>query len=155
MADVNAGLTFNNCRIGLLFRTGNHLNFFSPDEIAGFYTNKDRKGRFVFSMQPQLTIVAYNALLQGSLFKKRSGNWVDDTYVVQWQDINRIIYGFAFGITYETKFAGISITQHLQSKEFSQVKSHEYGNIGLVFKIRKKGSSTIKNEWLKQYKYWH
>ena len=146
LADVNAGLTFNNCRIGLLFRTGNHLNFFSPDEIAGFYTNKDRKGRFVFSMQPQLTIVAYNALLQGSLFKKRSQNWLDAAHVIKSQDINRVIYGFAFGITYETKFAALSITQHLQSKEFSQVESHEYGNISLVFKIRNKESSSIKNE---------
>lgn len=146
IADVNAGLTFNNCRVGLLFRTGKHLNYFSADEIAGVYTNKDRKGRFVFSMQPQVTIVAYNALLQGSLFKKRSSNWADDAYVIKWQDINRIIYGFAFGIAYETKFAGISISQHLQSKEFRQVKSHEYGNIGLIFKITKKGPSTVKNE---------
>ena len=146
LADVNAGLAFNNCRIGLLFRTGKQLNYFSSAEIAGFSTNKMHKGRFIFSMQPQLTIVGYNAILQGSLFKKRSSNWADDTYVIKRQDINRIIYGFAFGITYETKFAGLSFTQHMQRKEFRQVKRHEYGNVGLVFKIGKRGSSNRQNE---------
>jgi lipid A 3-O-deacylase len=137
-AEVNTGTTFNNCSVGLLFRTGKSLGYFSNYEIAGFNTKNNSKGRFVFFMQPQLTVVIYNEMLQGSLFKKRIGNVAEGAYVVKAEDISRLIVSFAFGFKYETKNAAISFSQHMQTREFNQVNGHEYGNISFVFKLNKK-----------------
>jgi lipid A 3-O-deacylase len=136
-ADINTGFNFNNCEVGLLIRIGNNLNYFSIDETAGFHTSRNRKGRFVFLIKPRLTAVAYNTLLQGSLLKKQKLNQRSDVYTISSSDISRVVYRLSFGFCYETKFGGISVNQHLQTKEFRQVESHEYGDIGLIFKFKK------------------
>jgi lipid A 3-O-deacylase len=136
-ADIHTGYTFNNCEVGLLIRIGNNLNYFSIDETAGFHTGRNRKGRIVFLIKPRLTAVAYNALLQGSLLKKQKLNQRSDVYTISSSDIRRVVYRLSFGFCYETKFGGISINQHLQTKEFRQVENHEYGDIGLIFKFKK------------------
>nr|MBP6688258.1 lipid A deacylase LpxR family protein [Lacibacter sp.] len=138
IADINAGYNFNNCKVGFLLRAGNNLNYFSLHETAGFTTKKNAKGRFIFLIQPQLTVVGYNALLQGSLLNKGNKTQSSNVYTISSSSINRFIYGFSFGIMYETNFGGVSINQHLQTKEFRQVQGHEYGDIGLVYKFKNK-----------------
>lgn len=135
-AGINAGYNFNNCKVGLLLRAGNKLDYFSVNETDGFYARKNRKGRLVFVLQPQITAIAYNALLQGSLLKTGMQKRRSNVYFINSSDISRIIYSLSFGLTYETNFGGISINQHLQTKEFRMVESHEYGDIGLIFKFK-------------------
>lgn len=135
-AGINAGYNFNNCKVGLLLRAGNKLDYFSADETGGIYTKNNREGRFFLVIQPQITAIAYNALLQGSLLKTGMQKRRSNTYFISPSDISRVIYSLSFGLTYETNFGGISINQHLQTKEFRMVENHEYGDIGLIFKFK-------------------
>lgn len=137
-AEINTGTTFNNSSVGFLLRLGRPANYFTSFETNHFKSKFNRKYRFIYFLKPQIRVVAYNALLQGNIFKKYVRNAVEENYIVKAEDISRFIYKLSFGVKFETKSFGLSISQHMQTREFIYVSSHEYGNISFFFSLKKR-----------------
>lgn len=100
--------------------------------MAGTYNDpygaaNKRKFRVHVYAQPQASVIAYNALLQGGLFTK------DNIYAIPSKDIERLVLSGRAGIVFN--IAGIYLEHFygISTKEFSTQKSFYWGGIQMGF----------------------
>ena len=87
-----------------------------------------------FFLNPSLTVVGYNAALQGGIINQPR-NVSKNDYHIATDSISRLIGKVQFGIKYEGKKIAASLSQVIQTAEFATVKHHEWGNISVSFRM--------------------
>ncbi|WP_212000651.1 lipid A deacylase LpxR family protein [Chitinophaga sp. HK235] len=124
---VDAVSTWGYARFGLI-----NPYFGDPD----LHTATRRKFQIYLMARPQFSITAYNALLQGGLFRSSDADF-EEHRKLQTSHMNPFIigmdYGFAIGIGRTT----ISYTQQTSSPWMSTTRKHSFGNITLLIPISK------------------
>lgn len=100
--------------------------------MAGTYNDpygvpNKRKFRVHVYAQPQASVIAYNALLQGGLFTK------DNIYAIPAKDIQRLVFSGRAGIVFN--IAGIYLEHFyaISTKEFSTQKPFYWGGVQMGF----------------------
>ncbi len=100
--------------------------------MAGTYNDpygvpNKRKFRVHVYAQPQASVIAYNALLQGGLFTK------DNIYAIPAKDIQRLVFSGRAGIVFN--IAGIYLEHFyaISTKEFSTHKPFYWGGVQMGF----------------------
>lgn len=131
---INASLgnTFSGLNVGVLFRTG-RINPFNhsaatQSNISTKLEQNLNKNEFYFFLKPSLTLVAYNATIQGGLFVKDKGP-------VTYQP-NRFVLAQQSGVAYASNRWTIDFSVIFKSKELPEAKrSEQYGSIGLYYRF--------------------
>lgn len=126
--ELNIGTVYTNASAGFTLRVGRLKSYFSNYDIINLGAENEVKKSLYFFSTPAITVVAFNGTLQGGLsdnqfFAKKN------EYTVKDGNLKRLLTRLAFGVKYEGNKLSVSISQILQTAEFSTVQHHEYGNI--------------------------
>ncbi|MFY7840069.1 MAG: lipid A-modifier LpxR family protein [Lacibacter sp.] len=128
------GNTFTNASIGVLLKTGK----MEKESSTSFWTGrlgtaaKDRryKTETVFFLEPMLQAQAYNATVQGGMFRRNKGNYI--------AELNPFIYVIKTGFVVAGPSVSFSAYYHLKQREAkSMIDPLEvYGAFALSFRFR-------------------
>ena len=121
MANVQTGTHDDKLGIGFSFMAG-HFN--SP------YSNtKNKKINYYLYAQPQVSLVGYDATLQGGLLNHSS------PYTISAKNISRVTFQGDYGLVFESGKLYLEYCQSVLTKEFSSGKLHRWGGvrIGIFF----------------------
>jgi lipid A 3-O-deacylase len=122
-AELRLGTINNKVSSGINFMAGRFNNRF------GSIKGKIRKAEYYFYGQSRVSLIGYDAGLQGGIFNRKS------PYVIAADDITRITFQADAGVIVNLGKLLLSYTQSFLSKEFRTGKYHRWGgfSIGFVF----------------------
>nr|WP_207428671.1 lipid A deacylase LpxR family protein [Pedobacter sp. SYSU D00535] len=126
------GSTFSGAGAGLLFRSGtiNKLtnSAMSASRISNSKLDTIPPEEFFFFARPSLHYVAYNATIQGGLFRENKGPVSHDP--------NRFLFSQELGVMYAKKRWTLNFSITFQSKETrNQEDSHQYGSASVFYRF--------------------
>jgi lipid A 3-O-deacylase len=130
---INAGTTFSGAGTGILFRTGRINQLFNSSHTNSIISNKAKteklnKKESYFYAKPQINFIAYDATIQGSMFKNDS----PITY-----DVKKFVFAQQIGFDYSTPRFTFDYSLIFKSREVeSLAKAHQYGIISLAYRFR-------------------
>lgn len=130
---INLGSTFSGVGIAPIFRIGrlNQLYHSALENavIGHAKTAKRKASEFYFYAKPQINFVAYDATIQGSLFKHNS----PVTF-----DIKPVVFEQHVGLTYSSNRFTIDFKAIFKTKEIKSVaKAQNYGSASLYYRFGK------------------
>lgn len=115
---VKVGSLHTNASLGLNATLGIINNAFN--------TSKD-KFNFYFYAQPVVSVVGYDATLQGGLFNKKS------PYVIADKEINRLTAQYNYGFILKTKTLYFEYSRSSLTREFKSGNAAKWGGIKIGF----------------------
>lgn len=119
--DLNAGTLHTDARAGFQFQAG------KAEPVFGLTKNeKWPKSEYYFFAKTNISIVAYNALLQGGMFNH------DNIFTLKGNEIQRVVGNAEVGIHARYKGVGIELAQHYLSPEYKGGMWHQWGRISLL-----------------------
>lgn len=122
IAGATLGNTFTNANLGAAFLVG-RFNDNSSTVFWGSELNQQQSESF-FYFYPQIVLSAYNATIQGGLFRKDKGDFTGK--------LNRTLYKQQFGWMYSHRAFSMGLALIYESKEsLTQLFPQWYGNITL------------------------
>ncbi len=120
--DLNAGTLHTDAGAGFQFQAG------KAEPVFGLTKNeKWPKAEYYFFAKTNISIVAYNALLQGGMFNH------DNIFTLKGNEIQRVVGNAEVGIHARYKGVGIELAQHYLSPEYKGGMWHQWGRISLLF----------------------
>lgn len=127
VSKASLGNTFTNAAAGVLFKTG----WLNAEHESGYWSGNlgasektFRKNEFIFFLEPTVQYQAYNATVQGGLFRKDKGSFTTD--------IKPIVFQTKTGIMLTGNRMGFRWYYTFRGKEGSLMKTGEHwGTIGL------------------------
>jgi lipid A 3-O-deacylase len=131
-SELNLGTTFSNAGVGVLFRAGKINQLFNSAATNSIISNNAKtekltRNEFFFYAKPQLNVIAYDATLQGSMFKNDSPITFEPKSVVFAQQV---------GFDYSTPRFTIDYSLTFKSKEVkSTALAHQYGTIAMYYRF--------------------
>jgi len=128
-AGANIGTIFNNINGGLYFRTGSFTPVFRGLSTIYGSTSKKDNLQYWFFIKGETNLVFYNATLQGSMFSSES------PYIIQSQDINRLILNLSIGFAMYYKKVGFEFQNFYLSPEFTNAYDFRWGRVKLIFQF--------------------
>lgn len=129
---ANLGNTYSGLNAGVLFRTG-HLNPFyhSVATQSNVAVNQEQNllaEEFYFYLKPSLNFVAYNATIQGGLFR-------DDKGPVSFNP-KRFVFAQEIGLAYAKNRWTANFSVIFKTKEIDHLKkSEQYGSVDLYYRF--------------------
>lgn len=129
---ANVGTTFSGAGAGILLRAGNINQLFNTSYLnASIGNNAKTKGlvpkEIFFYVKPQLNFIAYDATVQGSMFKDNSPITFDVKPIVFAQQL-----GFNFSSQrFTADFGVIFKTREIKSS----ARAHQWGSISLAYRF--------------------
>jgi lipid A 3-O-deacylase len=128
---ANLGTTFSSLGLGILARTGNINQLFNSVSTNSRIQNKAEidkpKTEFFFYVKPQLSIVAYDATVSGSMFNNDS----EVTF-----NTKPLVFAQQLGINYSTSQFTIDYSLFFKSREIkSTAIAHQYGSISVLYRF--------------------
>jgi lipid A 3-O-deacylase len=120
-AEVRLGTLNNKISGGINFMAGRFNNVFGSTE------DKKKKAACYFYGQSRISLVGYDASMQGGIFNKKS------PYTIAAQDISRITFQADAGIIVNFRKLYLSYTQSFLTKEFRTGKYHRWGGFSIGF----------------------
>ncbi len=120
-----------NLRLGTLFTNASAGLTATIGIINSPFTTVKNKNKFQFYIysQPIVSVIGYDATLQGGLFNKKS------PYTISSNSINRFTAQFNYGIVLQTKTLYFEYSRTLLTREYDLGNSAEWGGIKIGFKI--------------------
>ena len=118
LAEARVGTHNNKLSGGINFMAGRFTKKFLP------VTNK-KKVEFYLYAQSKLSLIGYDASLQGGIFNRKS------VYTISAVDINRVTVQTDAGMILNLKKFFLSYSRSFLSKEFITGKSHRWGGISV------------------------
>ncbi|MFP5081962.1 lipid A deacylase LpxR family protein [Pedobacter sp. JCM 36344] len=129
---ANAGTTFSGAGAGILFRAGSINQLFNSSYLnASIGNNVKTKGlvpsEIFFYAKPQLNFVAYDATVQGSIFKNNS----PITF-----DAKPIVFAQQIGFNYSSQRFTVDFGVIFKTKEIeSSARAHQWGAISMYYRF--------------------
>ncbi len=129
---ANVGTTFSGAGAGILFRAGGLNQLFNSSYTNAVIGNHAKtkvlaKREVFFYAKPQLNFVAYDATIQGSMFKDNS----PVTF-----DIKPLVFAQQIGFNYSSQRFTFDFGMIFKSKEIkSSAKAHQYGSISMFYRF--------------------
>ncbi|MES2830137.1 MAG: lipid A deacylase LpxR family protein [Bacteroidota bacterium] len=129
---ANAGTTFSGAGLGVLLRAGNINQLFNSSSTNSFIGNNLKSKGLVtkevfFYVKPQLNYIAYDATVQGSLFKNNS----PVTF-----DVKPIVFAQQVGFNYSSQRFTFDFGLIFKTKEIeSNARAHQYGSISMFYRF--------------------
>ena len=128
---AQAGTTFSGAGAGVLFRAGKVNQLFNTAYTNAVIGNSATKAlvdkEIFFYAKPQLNVVAYDATIQGSLFKDNS----PVTF-----DVKPIVFAQQLGFNYSTQRFTFDFGVLFKTKELkSAARAHQYGTISMFYRF--------------------
>ncbi len=130
---ANLGTTFTSVNAGTYLCIGafeNNQNSALWDAaIAGKGSEERKRGYELFAFfYPRVIVQAYNATVQGGLFREDKGGYVSD--------IKRLMYEHTIGLIYSRNRLKMQLNIAFQTKEAaSQKKNHHWAGIGVTHRF--------------------
>ncbi|MEI8046022.1 MAG: lipid A deacylase LpxR family protein [Bacteroidota bacterium] len=120
--DLNAGTLHTDAGAGFQLQAG------KAEPVFGLKKNeKWPRAEYYFFAKTNISIVAYNALLQGGMFNH------DNIFTLKGNEIQRVVGNAEVGIHARYKGVGIELAQHYLSPEYKGGMWHQWGRISLLF----------------------
>jgi len=128
---LNAGNTFAGAGAGLIFRLGNinplHSSAISQSTISNNAKTKTEK-EFFFYAKPMLHFIAYDATIQGGLFRNDKGAVVFDQ--------KPLVFSQQAGAIFSVNRWTADFSVVFKSKEIkSFARPHQYGSFALLYRM--------------------
>ncbi|RZL13649.1 MAG: lipid A deacylase LpxR family protein [Pedobacter sp.] len=129
---ANAGTTYNGAGAGLLLRAGSINQLFNSSYLNASVGNNAKTRSLVpkeifFYAKPQLNFVAYDATVQGSIFKNNS----PVTF-----DVKPIVFAQQLGFNYSSQRFTIDLGVIFKTKEIeSNARAHQWGAISMNYRF--------------------
>jgi len=129
---VNAGTTFSGAGAAVVIRAGKINQLFhtaSTFSVIGqaSHTKPLVKREFFFYTKPQLNFIAYDATIQGSMYKSNSPVTFDS---------KPFVFAQQLGLNYSSKRFTADFGMVFKTKEIkSRAKAHQYGMISLFYRF--------------------
>jgi hypothetical protein len=117
-ANLKVGTLFTNASIGLNSTIG---------LITDAFSNSKNKFNLYFYTQPIVSVIGYDATLQGGLFNKKS------TYTIQSKAIERFTAQYNYGFILKTRTLFFEYSRSAITKEYSFGNSAKWGGIRIGF----------------------
>jgi hypothetical protein len=133
----NLGNGFSGAGIGPIFRLGNFNQLFNSVTTQSTVTRNTsvaplHKNEIFFYYKPMLNYVAYDATIQGSLFKKRSSNSMEITL-----DKEPFVFTNQLGVAFTANRFEFDIAAILQTKTDREMqRSEQWGTITGLYRFR-------------------
>lgn len=130
---VNIGNTFAGAGAGIMFRAGAINQLFnsasSQSTVSNNSNSEPEKGKeFFFYAKPMLHFVAYDATIQGGLFREDKGPVVFDT--------KPLVFSQQAGVIYSKNRWTADLSVLLKSREVKSIaKPHQYGSFALFYRF--------------------
>jgi len=129
-SSVNIGNTFSGAGVGLLYRTGKTNPLYNSTSYNSRISNSRldtiSKAESFFFAKPTLNFVAYNATIQGGMFRTDRGPVTHQP--------NRVLFTQELGYMYAKKRWALSFSLIFQSKDLKQqVENHQYGSASIFY----------------------
>lgn len=132
---INIGNTFAGAGMGVLFRSGSINPLFNSASTQSTISNKsfskpsnDRE--FFFYAKPMLHYVAYDATIQGGMFRNDKGSVVFD--------VKPLVFSQQAGLIYSKNRWTADFSLIFKSREVKSIaKPHQYGSISLLYRFSK------------------
>ena len=128
------GNTFTNASAGVLLKIG----ALEEEQFSSYWTsrlgqNKQQQRHhteFIFFLEPTLMAQAYNATVQGGLFRKDKGNYTSE--------LNPFIYIIKTGLSFSTRQTSFSVYYHIKQREAkTMIDPYEiYGAFAFAVRFR-------------------
>jgi lipid A 3-O-deacylase len=132
-SNVKLGNTFSGAGLGLLFRAGILNQLFNSASTNSTLSNNSKteplqEKEFFFYSQPSLNYVAYDATVEGGLFR-------DDKGPVTF-DVKPLVFSQQLGFMYSKKRWTADFSVIFKSREIkSTAKAHQYGSAALYYRF--------------------
>ncbi|WP_442590430.1 lipid A deacylase LpxR family protein [Pedobacter sp. AW31-3R] len=129
---ANLGTTFSGAGAGVLFRTGSLNQLFNSSYTNAVIGNHAKttalvKREFYFYAKPQLNVVAYDATIQGSMFKHNSPVTFDQ---------KPLVFAQQLGVNYSSQRFTVDFGMIFKTKELkSTARAHQYGSISMAYRF--------------------
>ncbi len=129
---LKAGNTFSAAGVGLVFRTGDINSLFQSVTTNSRISNNLQRDsippkELFFFAKPALHYIAYDASIQGGLFRENKGPITFDP--------KRLVFSQELGLMYAQKRWSLDFSIIFKSKEIkSTAKGHQYGSIQLFYR---------------------
>ncbi|RZK78847.1 MAG: lipid A deacylase LpxR family protein [Pedobacter sp.] len=129
---ANVGTTFSGAGAGILLRAGNINQLFNTSYLnASIGNNAKTKGlvpkEIFFYVKPQLNFIAYDATVQGSMFKDNS----PITF-----DVKPIVFAQQLGFNFSSQRFTADFGVIFKTKEIkSSARAHQWGSISLAYRF--------------------
>lgn len=121
-SQINLGTLFTNASVGANATLGLINNGFSS-------VKKKRNFQLYIFAQPKLSLVGYDASLQGGLFNTKS------VYIISSSELERFTRQFNFGLILQTKTLYFEYTRTSLSSEFDGGEAANWGGIKVGFRF--------------------
>ncbi|RFS23261.1 lipid A deacylase LpxR family protein [Chitinophaga silvatica] len=132
--DGKAGTMTTSGSVYTYFRYGLMNPYFGDINLA---RGTKRRFQLYVIARPQVSVIAYNALLQGGIFRSTSSNF-EELSGEQRTHMRNFTIGMDYGIGIVIKRTTISYTQKTQTEWMSGTGKHSVGNITLLIPISRK-----------------
>jgi hypothetical protein len=132
---LNAGNTFAGAGAGIMFRNGVINSLFNSASTQSTISNKsaskpENEKEFFFYAKPMLHFIAYDATIQGGMFR-------DDKGLVIY-DVKPFVFSQQAGIIYSKNRWTGDFSLIFKSREVkSSAKPHQYGSAALYYRFNK------------------
>jgi lipid A 3-O-deacylase len=129
---ANVGTTYNGAGAGVLLRAGSINQLFNSSYLNASIGNSAKTKGLVpreifFYAKPQLNFVAYDATVQGSMFKNNS----PVTF-----DVKPIVFAQQLGFNYSSQRFTIDFGVIFKTKEIeSNARAHQWGSISMNYRF--------------------
>jgi lipid A 3-O-deacylase len=132
-SNARLGNTFSSAGIGLLFRTGFLNQMFNSASTASNLSNNSKtepltEKEFFFFAQPSLSYIAYDATVEGGMFR-------DDKGPVSF-DVKPLVFSQQLGFMYSKRRWTADFSVIFKSREIkSSAKPHQFGSAALYYRF--------------------
>ena len=129
---ANAGTTYSGVGAGILLRAGSINQLFNSSYLNAIISNNAKTKVLVpreafFHVKPQLNFIAYDATVQGSMFKRNSPVTFDTKPIVFAQQV---------GFNYSSQRFTIDFGVIFKTKEIeSSARAHQWGAISMYYRF--------------------
>lgn len=124
------GTSIDAVKAGFDLVVSNKANDFFPARVYAVAKSEDRRRLKLFaSITPAMKFVAYNSLIEGSIFH------TPDTYHIAAGDLQRILFEGSAGIGLRTRGFSFSYKEVVETREFSSVHYHAYGSVFITVRL--------------------
>lgn len=119
IVEAKAGTLYNKFSSGFNFMAGSFTDPYS-------FTPVKKKNNIYLYGQGQLTLVGYDATIQGGIFNRKS------VYIIPAKEIERVVFRADIGIMLNIKKVYLCYSQSYLSKEFKKGLNHSWGGLSLA-----------------------
>ncbi|WP_423146305.1 lipid A deacylase LpxR family protein [Rubrolithibacter danxiaensis] len=129
---VRAGNTFSGASTGILFRTGKINRLFETASTNSLVSNSSADSstekEIFFFAKPSLSFIAYDASIQGGMFREDKGPAIFDP--------KRFVFSQELGLMYSQKRWTLDFSLIFKSREVkSTAKPHQYGEASVYYRF--------------------